>query len=128
MSLGRPLEVHIPFRCGRRTEAAGGHTIIVRIHGRRSLYDFVNAALWQVLKTSKPVARRHIVGSIARSLHGHRTEAARWSCGQRKILDGKFGKKNRTMIEALGISVSTPPPPPFPQLSQDCRTVPVQCP
>ena len=29
------------FPCGLRTEAAGGHTIIAWIHGRRSLYDFV---------------------------------------------------------------------------------------
>ena len=57
-----------------------------------------NSALWQILKNGKPVARRHAVRSIARSSHGHCTEAARWSCGQHKILDGHLGKNNRTIV------------------------------
>ena len=30
-----------PFQCGLRTEAAGGHMIIVQIHRCSSLYDYV---------------------------------------------------------------------------------------
>ena len=79
-----------PFPCGVRAEAAVDNAIIIRIHGRRSIYDFVfNSILWQILKKKKqkkkkkkkkkrkPVSRRYVVGSIARSPHGHRTETAR---------------------------------------------------
>ena len=71
------------FSCGLRTEAGGGREIsygIVRIHGRRSLYDFVIVRSLTKLKNRKPVARRHVVGDIAhvaQSPHGHRAEAAR---------------------------------------------------
>ena len=41
------------FRCGLRTEAAGGHTIIVRIHGRSNLYDFVKLRTMTNFKKSQ---------------------------------------------------------------------------
>ena len=67
--------------------------------------------------------RRHVVGNIARSPHGHRIEAARWSCEQRKILNGNLGKKKFTMIVGSEDNRMAPA-----QLKQGCHTVPVQCP
>ena len=46
---------YLPFR-----GAAGGRTLIVLIHGRRSLYDFVELRTMTIFKESQ--ARYHVVG------------------------------------------------------------------
>ena len=77
----------------------GCHTVIIRIHECRSLDNFVNSSLWQILTNGKPVAQRHIVGSIAWSPHGHCTEVAHWSFRQRTILNDHYRpEKNCIMI------------------------------
>ena len=77
------------FPCG------DGHslTIIVRIHGLRSLYDFVNKKVIHVLKIHKPVARTYFVAVITRSPHGHHTESALYTCRQRTVFGGNVAKQ-----------------------------------
>ena len=65
----------------------GYPVIIIRIHGHRSLYDFDNSALWQILKKNqKSVARRYIAGWS----HDPLTGTARWSWGHHKNLDNNM--------------------------------------
>ena len=68
-----PLSVRPPR--GLPAEAGGGCEIFVRIHGLRGLYDLVSREVRQIWKNRKPVARRHFVGGIAQSPHGHRAKA-----------------------------------------------------
>ena len=74
------------FPCGLRRETL------------RSSYRFLgivastilnNSAQWQIWKNRKPVARRH----IAVTSYDPRRGIARWSWGQRTILDCHFGPK-----------------------------------
>ena len=108
-----------PFPCGLCAEAGGGREIFVRIHGLRSLYDFVSREVKQVWKNRKPVARIHVVGGIAQSPHGHRPEASHWLCSKRTIFRWTWGqKKNRTeIVDSWGIRTA------IAQLSQGCYTV-----
>ena len=84
-----------PFPCGLCAEAAaeagGGREIFVRIHGLRSLYDFVSREVKQIWKNRKPVARIHVVGCIAQSPHGHCPEASHWLCSKRTIFRWTWG-------------------------------------
>ena len=91
MGLRSPYPARIPLSVrpprGLPAEAGGGCEIFVRIHGLRGLYDLVWREVLQIWKNRKTVARRHVVGGIAQSPHGHRAKAdphtgsVRFPCG-----------------------------------------------
>ena len=79
MGLRSPYPARIPLSVrpprGLPAEAGGGCEIFVRIHRLRGLYDLASRDYLQIWKNRKLVARRHVVGGIAQSPHGHRAKA-----------------------------------------------------
>ena len=79
------MPVRCPNHCFRREtlRSSYGFTGIV------ASTILFNSAQWQILKNRKPVARRH----IAVTSYDPRTGTARWSWGQRSVLDCHLGPK-----------------------------------
>ena len=77
MSLRRPYSIVRSVPHDLHTEAGRRRTIIVRIPGRRSLYDLSLRKVIQILTNRKAVACKHVVTDIVRSPQGHRAETVR---------------------------------------------------
>ena len=75
-----------PFPCGLRRETLRSSYGFTDIVASTILF---NSAQWQIRKNRKPVARRH----IAVTSYDPRTGTARWSWGQRRVLDCWFDPK-----------------------------------
>ena len=81
-----------PFRAASARPPCGGRRRLwdfrTVIHELRGLYDLDQREVLQIWKNRKPVlARRHVIGNIAQSPHGHRAKAdprtgsVRFPCG-----------------------------------------------
>ena len=90
--------LHLPYDKHARKMSKSPFPCRLRRETLRSSYGFTgivastilfNSAQWQIWKNRKPVARRH----IAVTSYYPRRGTARWSWGQRTILDCHFGPK-----------------------------------